>query len=254
MKIIAGPCQHENFDLSLEVAETCKNVCKKYDIEYIFKSSFDKANRSHLLSKRGISFERWFEDFDKLRNKHGFKTLTDIHETYQVSKVVDVIDVLQIPAFLSRQTDLIIEACKSGKIVNIKKGQFLSPSDIKNVLSKCDDANEIWITERGTSFGYNNLVVDFTGLDYMLKNYNVPIFFDVTHSVQTPGGSGSSSGGNRDYVPGLSRAGSALGIQNFFLEVHPNPDNSPSDGPNSVKLSDFEKIIDDIVTFNYKIS
>ena len=252
MKIIAGPCQHENFNLSLEVAEICKSVCEKYDIEYILKSSFDKANRSHIDSKRGISFDNWLEDFDILRNKHGFKTLTDIHETYQISKVLDVVDVLQIPAFLSRQTDLIVEACKSGKIVNIKKGQFLSPSDIKNVLSKCEDAKEVWITERGSSFGYNNLVVDFTGLDYMLKNYDLPIFFDVTHSVQKPGGSGTSSGGNRDYVPGLSRAGSALGVQNFFLEVHPDPDSSPSDGPNSVRLSDFEKIIDDIVTFNYK--
>ena len=169
MKIIAGPCQHENFNLSLEVAEICKVKFVKNMILNIYLNQVLTKLTEVRDSKRGISFDNWLEDFDILRNKHGFKTLTDIHETYQVSKVLDVVDVLQIPAFLSRQTDLIIEACKSGKIVNIKKGQFLSPSDIKNVLSKCEDAKEVWITERGSSFGYNNLVVDFTGLDYMLK-------------------------------------------------------------------------------------
>jgi 2-dehydro-3-deoxyphosphooctonate aldolase (KDO 8-P synthase) len=160
--------------------------------------------------------------------------------------VYSVVDVIQIPAFLCRQTDLIQAACATGKIVNIKKGQFLAPWDVAGILSKCADAKEVWITERGTSFGYNTLVVDFTGLDYMLTNYNVPIVLDATHSVQKPGGLGSSSGGNRAYVPGLARAASALGVSNFFLEVHPGPDNAPSDGPNMLHLKDFEKVAADI--------
>jgi 2-dehydro-3-deoxyphosphooctonate aldolase (KDO 8-P synthase) len=158
----------------------------------------------------------------------------------------NAIDVIQIPAFLCRQTDIIQAACRSDKIVNIKKGQFLAPWDVKGILSKTEGAKEVWITERGTSFGYNTLVVDFTGLEYMLTNYNVPIVLDATHSVQKPGGNGTSSGGNRDYVPGLSRAASALGISNFFLEVHPDPDNAPSDGPNMLRLDNFEKIVKQI--------
>jgi 2-dehydro-3-deoxyphosphooctonate aldolase (KDO 8-P synthase) len=161
------------------------------------------------------------------------------------------VDVIQIPAFLCRQTDLIIAACNTGKIVNIKKGQFLAPWDVAGILSKCTDAKEIWITERGTSFGYNTLVVDFTGLNYMLDNFDVPIVFDATHSVQKPGGRGTSSDGNRSYVPGLARAASALGIKNFFLEVHPDPDNAPSDGPNMLHLKDFEKVIKDIHDYSY---
>jgi 2-dehydro-3-deoxyphosphooctonate aldolase (KDO 8-P synthase) len=160
--------------------------------------------------------------------------------------------VLQIPAFLCRQTDLIQAACATDKIVNIKKGQFLAPWDIKGILSKTEGAKEVWITERGTSFGYNTLVVDFTGLDYMLNNYDTPVVLDATHSVQKPGGNGDSSGGNRDYVPGLCRAGSALGITNFFLEVHTNPDNAPSDGPNMLNLDNFEQVVSDIVKYQYE--
>jgi 2-dehydro-3-deoxyphosphooctonate aldolase (KDO 8-P synthase) len=162
----------------------------------------------------------------------------------------DVVDVLQIPAFLCRQTDLVQAACATDKIVNIKKGQFLAPWDMHGILSKCDTTKELWITERGTSFGYNNLVVDFTGIDYMLNNFNVPIIFDATHSVQKPGGLGGSSGGNRDYVPGLCRAASALGVTNFFLEVHPDPDNAPSDGPNMLRLDDFESVVKNIVAIS----
>jgi 2-dehydro-3-deoxyphosphooctonate aldolase (KDO 8-P synthase) len=166
--------------------------------------------------------------------------------------VYSVVDVIQIPAFLCRQTDLIQAACATGKIVNIKKGQFLAPWDVAGILSKCTDAKEVWITERGTSFGYNTLVVDFTGLNYMLDNFNVPIILDATHSVQKPGGLGSSSGGNRNYVPGLCRAASALGISNFFLEVHADPDNAPSDGLNMLHLKDFESLISSIKTYEYK--
>jgi 2-dehydro-3-deoxyphosphooctonate aldolase (KDO 8-P synthase) len=164
-----------------------------------------------------------------------------------------VVDVLQIPAFLCRQTDLILAACETDCIVNIKKGQFLAPWDVKGILSKCENAEEVWITERGTSFGYNNLVVDFNGMQYMLDNYNVPIVFDATHSCQQPGGLGDSSGGNRGYVPGITRAASALGISNFFLEVHPDPDNAPSDGPNMLRLSDFEEVIDAIDSYSYPV-
>ena len=175
--------------------------------------------------------------------------LTDVHSVMEVQhlKRQNIVDVIQIPAFLCRQTDIVQEACKTGKIVNIKKGQFLAPWDVENLLSKTEGAKEVWITERGTSFGYNTLVVDFTGLDYMLKNYDVPIVLDATHAVQKPGGLGTSSGGNRNYVPGLCKAGAGLGVRNFFLEVHTDPDNAPSDGPNALHLKDFESVIKDIV-------
>jgi 2-dehydro-3-deoxyphosphooctonate aldolase (KDO 8-P synthase) len=254
MRIIAGPCQHESLSQSAAIAEKCKAVCDKYDIEYIFKASFDKANRSSMQGKRGIGLADTLNDFKLIKEVHGVKILTDVHDIDQIEKIVsvynDVVDVLQIPAFLCRQTDLVQAACATNKIVNIKKGQFLAPWDMKGILSKCTAAEEVWITERGTSFGYNNLVVDYTGLMYMLANYEHPIVFDVTHSVQKPGGLGSSSGGNRDYVPGLARAGAALGVRNFFLEVHPNPDIAPSDGPNMLRLDDFESVVTDIVAIN----
>lgn len=250
MRIIAGPCQHESLEQSLEIANHCKDVCDKYEIEYIFKASFDKANRTSMSGKRGVGIDDTLPDFQKIRDA-GFKILTDVHTVGQISRCKGVVDVLQIPAFLCRQTDLIVEACKSNCIVNIKKGQFLAPWDVAGILSKTKNAKEVWITERGTSFGYNNLVVDYTGLQYMLANYDNPIVFDVTHSVQKPGGNGKSSGGNRDYVPGLARAASAMGISNFFLEVHADPDNAPSDGPNMLRLEDFESVVNDIDRYSY---
>jgi len=255
MRIIAGPCQHESIEQSLEIAKECKRVCDKLGIEYYFKASFDKANRTSLNSKRGIGLPQFIRDMDKIKEQiPNLKILTDVHEkqhVYTITSVDASIDVLQIPAFLCRQTDLIRAACDSGRIINIKKGQFLAPWDVEGILSKTEGAEEVWITERGTSFGYNTLVVDFTGLNYMLDNYSVPIFLDATHSVQKPGGNGTSSGGNRDYVPGLTRAASALGINNFFLEVHGDPDNAPSDGPNMIKLIHFERIVRDIVSHSY---
>ena len=255
MRIIAGPCQHESYAQSLEIAQECKRVCDTYGIEYIFKASYDKANRSSMQGKRGVGMSQTMNDFGLIKQNVDCMTLTDVHTTQQIELITtqynDEVDVLQIPAFLCRQTDLVQAACETGKIVNIKKGQFLAPWDMAGVLSKCKDAEEVWITERGTSFGYNTLVVDYTGLIYMLDNYDNDIVFDVTHSVQKPGGLGDSSGGNRDYVPGLARAGSALGITSFFLEVHPVPDNSPSDGPNMLRLADFEQVVKDIVAFNY---
>jgi len=246
MRIIAGPCQHESLGQSAVIAKECKRVCDKYGIEYYFKASYDKANRTSANGKRGVGLHPFVHDILALKDAFDVKTLTDVHEVDQIQYLKDIVDVLQIPAFLCRQTDLIKAACATDCIVNIKKGQFLAPWDVKGILSKCTDAKEVWITERGTSFGYNTLVVDFTGLQYMLDNYDVPIVFDVTHAVQKPGGNGESSGGNRDYVPGLARAASAMGINNFFLEVHADPDNAPSDGPNMLNLKDFEDTVKQI--------
>ena len=256
MRIIAGPCQHESLEQSLEIARECKRVCDKHFAEYIFKASFDKANRTSLSGVRGKGLMSTLDDFAKMKEKiKGLKILTDVHSQNDVLKIAayydKVVDVIQIPAFLCRQTDLIKAACRTNKIVNIKKGQFLAPWDVKGILSKTQGAKEVWITERGTSFGYNTLVVDFTGLDYMLNNYNTPIVLDATHGVQKPGGAGGSSGGNRDYVPGLCRSGSALGITNFFLEVHADPDNAPSDGSNMLHLKDFKRVIDEIHRYSY---
>ena len=256
MRIIAGPCQHETIEQSLEIAEECKRVCDKYKIEYIFKASYDKANRSNLSGTRGQGLANTMEAFALIKHKFpDIKIITDVHNQNEILKIGAyynvLVDILQIPAFLCRQTDLVQAACKTGKIVNIKKGQFLAPWDVENILSKTKGAKDVWITERGTSFGYNSLVVDYTGLMYMLDNIDADIVFDVTHSVQKPGGHGTSSGGNRDYVPGLARAGSALGIRNFFLEVHHDPDNAPSDGPNALHLKDFEKVVDEIHRYSY---
>ena len=255
MRIIAGPCQHESLPQSLEIARECKRVCDKYGIEYYFKASYDKANRSSIKGKRGMGMEATLTDFLALKVELGVKTLTDVHDYVQVSRIErefkDAVDVYQIPAFLCRQTDLIKAACATDKIVNIKKGQFMAPWDMKGVLSKTEGAKDVWITERGTSFGYNNLVVDFTGLQYMLDTYNTPIVYDISHSCQKPGGLGESSGGNRDYIPGLARASSALGITDFFIEVHADPDNAPSDGPNMLRLDNFEEVVRDIISYSY---
>ena len=255
MRIIAGPCQHEGLVQSSEIARECKRVCDKLGIEYYFKASYDKANRSSIKGKRGMGMEATLTDFLALKVTLGVKTLTDVHDYVQIARIErefkDAVDVYQIPAFLCRQTDLIKAACATDKIVNIKKGQFMAPWDMKGVLSKTEGAKDVWITERGTSFGYNNLIVDFTGLQYMLDTYNNSIVYDISHSCQRPGANGDSSDGNRDYIPSLARASSALGITNFFIEVHPDPDNAPSDGPNMLRLEDFEEVVRDIVSYSY---
>lgn len=255
MKIIAGPCQHETLEQSIEIAETCSRVCSKYNIDYYFKASYDKANRTSMSGKRGRGMSETLNDFVIMKQElPGLKILTDVHSTNQIDALSAwqrTIDVIQIPAFLCRQTDLIKCAVATGLPVNIKKGQFLAPWDVRGILSKTQDAKEVWITERGTSFGYNTLVVDYTGLQYMLAEYDCDIVFDVTHSVQRPGGNGTSSGGSRQYVPGLARAAAALGVKNFFLEVHPDPDSAPSDGANMIRLQDFEKVISDIHSYSY---
>ena len=249
--IIAGPCQHETLYKSLDIAEQCQEICDKYGVEYIFKASYDKANRTSINGVRGLGLHDTIQDFLQMEETIGVRLLTDVHEVEHIQYLKDVVDVLQIPAFLCRQTDLIQAACKTDCIVNIKKGQFLAPWDVEGILSKTSEAKEVWITERGTSFGYNNLVVDFTGLQYMLMAYNCPIVYDISHSVQRPGGNKESSGGDRSYIPGLARASSALGITNFFIEVHPDPDNAPSDGPNMLKLEDFDRVVEDIMEYNY---
>ncbi len=246
MKIIAGPCQHETLAQSAEIARECKRVCDKYSIEYYFKASFDKANRTNAVGERGVGLHPFVHDILALKDTLDVKTLTDVHEVDQIQYLKDIVDVLQIPAFLCRQTDLIKAACATDCIVNIKKGQFLAPWDVEGIISKTEDAKEVWITERGTSFGYNNLVVDFNGIQYMLNNLDVPIVFDATHSCQQPGGLGTSSGGNRNNVAGLARAAAAVGVTNFFLEVHADPDNAPSDGPNMLHLKDFEDTVKQI--------
>jgi 2-dehydro-3-deoxyphosphooctonate aldolase (KDO 8-P synthase) len=256
MKIIAGPCQHESFEHSINIAETCARICSVYGADYYFKASYDKANRTSAQGQRGQGMTRTMKDFRLLKKElPGLKILTDVHDIAQVNEITesynDCVDVIQIPAFLCRQTDLIRAAVATDKTVNIKKGQFLAPWDVAGILSKTEDAKEVWITERGTSFGYNNLVVDFSGLQYMLAEYSCPVVFDVTHSVQRPGGLGTSSGGNREYVPGLARAAAALGVTNFFLEVHPTPDSAPSDGANMLKLTDFETVVEDICRYSY---
>ena len=253
MRIIAGPCQHETLEQSLQIAHECKRVCDKYGIDYYFKASFDKANRTSVNSERGLGLVPTLHAFADMKHEiKGLKILTDVHTIEQVRQLDKSysVDVLQIPAFLCRQTDLIKAACATDKIVNIKKGQFLAPWDVAGILSKTEGAKEVWITERGTSFGYNTLVVDFVGLQYMLNNYD-NITFDGTHSVQKPGGQGSSSGGDRSYVPGLCNAASALGVNNFFLEVHEDPEIAPSDGPNMLHIEDFEEIVRDIISYSY---
>jgi 2-dehydro-3-deoxyphosphooctonate aldolase (KDO 8-P synthase) len=236
----------------MTIAKECKRVCDSLGIDYIFKASYDKANRTSMKGQRGQGLDATMNAFKNIKSElSNLQTLTDVHDSKQVRLIStnynDCVDVLQIPAFLCRQTDLIREVVETGKIVNIKKGQFLAPWDIPGILSKTVGAKQVWITERGTSFGYNTLVVDFTGLNYMLDNYGSNrITFDVTHSVQKPGGLGGSSGGNRDYVPGMARAGAALGIRSFFIEVHEDPDSAPSDGPNMLRLEDFEKVATDI--------
>ena len=248
---IGGPCVIESRDHCFGMAEQITEVVSKLNVPFIFKSSFDKANRTSISSYRGNGIEDGLKILEEIKNNFNIPVTTDIHLPEHANEVCDVVDIIQIPAFLCRQTDLLLTACLTGKIVNIKKGQFLAPWDMHGVLSKTKEAEEVWITERGTSFGYNTLVVDFTGIQYMLDYYDVPIVFDVTHSVQKPGGKGKSSGGNRDYVPSLARAASAMGVKNFFLEVHADPDNAPSDGSNMLRLEDFERTVNDIYRYSY---
>ncbi len=249
--LIAGPCVIETEEMTMHVARTLKEICLELGIHLIFKSSFDKANRSSVKSPRGVGLERGLQILKNVKTELDLPIITDVHETWQCAEVAKVADMLQIPAFLSRQTDLLVAAAKTGKIVNVKKGQFMAPWDMKNVVDKlCDAGNEnILLCERGSSFGYNNLVVDMTGLVEM-RNYGFPIVFDATHSVQKPGGQGTSTGGNREMVPYLMRAALAVGVDAIFAEVHPDPDHAFSDGPNQIYLSDIKEILQQAIAID----
>ena len=251
--LIAGPCVIENTEMPFQIAEEIKKICLKLGIDYIFKASFDKANRSSNKSFRGIGNKKGLEILDKVKRFHNIKVLTDIHESSQADPVAEVVDVIQIPAFLCRQTDLLLAAAKAtqntNKVINIKKGQFLAPWDMEQVVKKMREfgTKNLWLTERGSTFGYNNLVVDFRSLP-QLKNLECPVIFDATHSVQQPGGKGTCSGGQREYVAPLARAAVAVGIDGIFMEVHPDPDNALSDGPNMIKLDNIESVLTDLVS------
>ena len=242
--LIAGPCQLETEQHALDMAGKISEISKKYDIGFIYKTSFDKANRTSLKSKRGAGLEKSLPVFDKIKKQINVPILTDIHNIEQCSVVANHVDVLQIPAFLCRQTDLLVAAAKTNKVINVKKGQFLAPWDMSNVVKKISDTgnSNILITERGASFGYNTLVSDMRSIPIMAQT-GYPIVFDATHSVQQPGGMGDKSGGERKFVSHLSRAAVAVGIAAVFIETHQDPDNAPSDGPNMLHLNNLEKLI-----------
>lgn len=244
LPLIAGPCVIENEDIVFRTAEKLKEICEKLKIPFIFKSSYDKANRTSLDSFRGHGIEEGLEILSKVKKEFNIFILSDIHEITEISLVREVLDVIQIPAFLCRQTNLIIEAAKTGKVVNIKKGQFLAPDDVLNVVKKAyaTGNKDILVTERGTSFGYHNLVVDMRSFDIIHK-FGIPVIFDSTHSVQLPSGDGVRSSGQREFVPGLLRAAVAYGCDGIFMETHPNPDLALSDGPNMVPLNRVEDLL-----------
>ena len=242
--LIAGPCVIEDYDTCFTIAEHLKSVTEKQNIPYIFKASYDKANRTSIQSFRGPGFDRGLEILKQIKTELDLPVISDIHLPDQAKKAADVLDIIQIPAFLCRQTDLIVAACETGKPVNIKKGQFLSPFDCKNIIGKAHSTGNksIAITERGSSFGYNNLVVDFRGIQ-IFNEMDMPVIFDATHSVQLPGGGGGSSAGERQFVPTLSKAAIAAGATGLFMETHPDPDKALCDGPNSMPLDQMEGLL-----------
>ncbi|WP_025659028.1 3-deoxy-8-phosphooctulonate synthase [Rhizobium sp. IBUN] len=251
LSLIAGPCQMESREHAFMVAGVLKELCDKLGLGLVYKSSFDKANRTSLSAQRGIGLETALEVFADLKKEYGFPVLTDIHTEEQCAKVSTVVDILQIPAFLSRQTDLLVAAAKTGRVINVKKGQFLAPWDMKNVLNKLNSSGNpnILLCERGASFGYNTLVSDMRSLPIMAA-MGAPVVFDATHSVQQPGGQGGSSGGQREFVETLARAAVAVGVAGVFVETHEDPDNAPSDGPNMVYLRDMPRLLEKLLAFD----
>ena len=251
LSLIAGPCQMESRDHAFMVAGVVKEMCDELGIGLVYKSSYDKANRTSLSAQRGIGLDKAMEIFSDLKAEYGFPVLTDIHTEEQCAAVAPVIDILQIPAFLSRQTDLLVAAAKTGRVVNVKKGQFLAPWDMKNVLKKLNDSGNpnLLLCERGASFGYNTLVSDMRSLPIMAA-MGAPVIFDATHSVQQPGGQGESSGGQRQFVATLARAAVAVGVAGVFIETHEDPDNAPSDGPNMVHLKDLKPLLEKLLAFD----
>lgn len=251
LSLIAGPCQIESREHTLGLAKELKNITAELGMPFVFKASFDKANRTSVNGARGIGIEKGLDILAEVRETLEVPVVTDIHEVWQVEPTAKAVDILQIPAFLCRQTDLVVAAAKTGKTVNIKKGQFLAPWDMKNVVAKAESVGNtnILLTERGTSFGYNNLVSDMRALPIMAQT-EYPVVFDATHSVQLPGGMGASTGGQREFVPYLAKAAVAVGIASLFLETHENPDKSPSDGPNMVALDKIKDLLMNLMQYD----
>jgi 2-dehydro-3-deoxyphosphooctonate aldolase (KDO 8-P synthase) len=251
LSIIAGPCAMESRDHALEMAAALKEIAGRVGLGLVYKSSFDKANRTSISSARGIGLDKALSIFAEVKERFGLPVVTDVHENDQCAPVGEVVDILQIPAFLCRQTDLLVAAARTGRVVNVKKGQFLAPWDMKNVVTKIvasGNAN-VLLTERGSSFGYNTLVTDMRGLPIMAET-GCPVIFDATHSVQQPGGQGTSSGGDRRFVPVLARAAVAVGVAGVFIETHEDPDRAPSDGPNMVPLKDFGALVAELMAID----
>lgn len=251
LSLICGPCQMESRDHAFMMAGSIKEICDKLGIGLVYKSSFDKANRTSLSGQRGIGLEKAMQVFADLKAEFGFPVLTDIHTEEQCVLVAETVDILQIPAFLCRQTDLLVAAAKTGRAINVKKGQFLAPWDMKNVQAKFTESGNpnVMLCERGASFGYNTLVSDMRSLPIM-ASLGSPVIFDATHSVQQPGGQGGSSGGQREFVETLARAAVAVGVAGVFIEAHDDPDNAPSDGPNMVKLKDLPRLLETLLAFD----
>ena len=254
LALIGGPCVIESESSTLKMAAEIRQVCDRLKVPFIFKSSFDKANRTSIHSFRGQPIERGLAILQRVKEEVGVPVLTDIHLPEQAAIAAEVVDILQIPAFLCRQTDLLVAAAATGKTVNVKKGQFLAPWDMKNVVTKLEESghHKIMLTERGTSFGYNTLVVDFRSLPQM-RALGYPVVFDATHSVQMPGGQGNKSGGQREFVPYLARAAAAIGIDALFMEIHEDPDNALSDGPNMISLTRLESVLREIINVRRSI-
>lgn len=252
LALIAGPCQMESREHALEVASALVEMTSRLGMGLVFKTSFDKANRTSANAARGIGLKGALPVFAEIRERLGVPVLTDVHDADQCAPVAEVVDVLQIPAFLCRQTDLLLAAAATGRVVNVKKGQFLAPWDMRNVVAKLTAAGnpDVMVTERGVSFGYNTLVSDMRALPIMAETTGAPVIFDATHSVQQPGGQGTSSGGERRFVPVLARAAVAVGVAGVFIETHPDPDAAPSDGPNMVPLAQMEALLGDLLAFD----
>ena len=252
LALIAGPCALESREHAFEMATALKEVAARLGIGLVFKTSFDKANRTSAKSARGLGLDQAVPIFADIREKLGVAVLTDVHEAEQCARLADVVDVLQIPAFLCRQTDLLVAAARTGRVVKVKKGQFLAPWDMVNVVAKITGAGNrnVLVTERGVSFGYNTLVSDMRALPILARTTGAPVIFDATHSVQQPGGQGTTSGGEREFVPVLARAAVAVGIAGVFIETHQDPDKAPSDGPNMVPLRDLEPLLSQLIAFD----
>lgn len=251
--LLCGPCQIESRQHAIDICGSMVEITKKLGINYVFKASFDKANRTSINGARGVGIEEGMRTFDEIKKLYNnIPIVTDVHETAQCAEVAKHVDMLQIPAFLCRQTDLVVAAAKTGKVVNVKKGQFLAPWDVANIVKKVTDSgNEnVCITERGTSFGYNTLVVDMRGFPQMAQATGCPVIFDATHSVQQPGGHGSSTGGQREFAPVLARAAVAVGVGAVFIETHENPDKALSDGPNTIPLADMERVLSELKEYD----